>query len=144
MNGYMSKISLDALTKREQDVFQNLLQFRKDGYLADGTALALQIAHRRSYDFDIFVAKPVGAILRKKVAQVFGKVDFYVDTSEQISFKTKENIAVTFVTYYYQLLFPQVRTGSINLANVLDIAADRISQRILYSFRNKVLFRKRG
>lgn len=121
----MSKIHLDVLTKPEQDVFAQLLSFRKDGYLAGGTALALQIQHRRSYDFDIFVAKPVGAIFRKRVKQIFGKVDFYVDTSEQISFRTKENIAVTFVTYYYQTLFPQTRTESVNLANVADIACDK-------------------
>lgn len=125
MNGYMSRISLDVLTKNEQRIFQQLQLFRQDGYLADGTALALQIQHRRSYDFDIFVAKPISAIFQRKVERIFGDVDFYVDTPEQVSFKTKNNIAVTFVTYYYKLIFPQIRTKSINLANVFDIAADK-------------------
>lgn len=128
MRGFISKISLDVLTKTEQDVFSKLSLFKTYGYLAGGTALALQLKHRRSYDFDVFVKKPIQRLLRRKVDKVFGKVDFYVDTSEQISFKTREAIAVTFFTYYFPRIAPSVRGGTIDtisLASVLDIAADK-------------------
>lgn len=125
MKGFMSKISLDVLTEKEREVFRQLSFFKQYGYLAGGTALALQIYHRRSYDFDVFTKGPILSPLRKKVEGIFGKVDFYVDTSEQISFKTKDAIAVTFVTYDYPPLFPLLHTESINLASTHDIAADK-------------------
>lgn len=121
----MSKIYLDVLDEKKQQVFQNLLFFKRYGYLAGGTALALQIQHRRSFDFDVFTSKQISNSLRKKTADVFGKTDFYIDTSDQISFKTKDNIAITFVWYVYKPLYPPVVTNAINLASIYDIAADK-------------------
>lgn len=121
----MSRIHPDVLDEAQWSVFSKLVSFKDYGYLAGGTALALQIAHRRSFDFDVFVKNSISKSLRKKVRDIFGIVDFYVDTSDQISFKTYNNSAVTFVWYYYPLLDPPVRTDSINLASVHDIAADK-------------------
>lgn len=124
----MSKIHLDVLTEAERNIFHKLTFFKKYGYLAGGTALALQIRHRRSYDFDVFVKKPIVNSLRKKIGEIFGKVDFYVDTSEQISLKTKNNIAVTFVYYCYSPQYSFVRGGTIDaisIVSILDIAADK-------------------
>ncbi len=121
----MSKIYLDVLDEKKQRVFQNLSFFKRYGYLAGGTALALQIQHRRSYDFDVFTNKQVSNSLRKKASDVFGKINYYVDSSDQISFRTKDDIAITFVWYYYKTLYPLVVTNAINLASVYDIAADK-------------------
>lgn len=121
----MSKIYLDVLDEKKQRVFQNLSLFKRYGYLAGGTALALQIKHRISFDFDVFVYKQINNSLRKKSADVFGKTDFYVNTSDQISFKTKDDISITFVWYFYKTLYPLVTTNAISLASVYDIAADK-------------------
>ncbi|OGE68999.1 hypothetical protein A3H81_03550 [Candidatus Daviesbacteria bacterium RIFCSPLOWO2_02_FULL_38_18] len=40
-------------------------------YLAGGTALALQLGHRRSIDFDLFSNKKIPVDLLKKAEQVF-------------------------------------------------------------------------
>lgn len=125
MKGFMSKIHPGVLDETQRSVFSRLAAFKGYGYLAGGTALALQIAHRRSFDFDVFVKSSINKSLRRKVRDIFGIVDFYVDTSDQISFKTYNNSAVTFVWYYYSLLDHPVRTDSINLASVHDIAADK-------------------
>ena len=122
----MSKIHLEILDAKRLKIFKRLSQFRGDGYLAGGTALALQIKHRKSFDFDVFIKKPVDNNLRIKVKKVYGNVDFYVDSSDQISFKTKEGISVTFVWYYFNALKPVIRTESISLADPLDIAADKV------------------
>jgi hypothetical protein len=45
---------LDKKRKRLLPLFQI---FKKDFYLAGGTGLALQLGHRKSYDFDFFSEK---------------------------------------------------------------------------------------
>ena len=125
MKGVMSKIHLDILDEKQQVVFSKLSFFKRYGYLARGTALALQIQHRKSFDFDVFVKKSVDRNLKNKIKKVFGNVTYYVDTSDQVSFKTKDDISVTFVWYPYLHLFSLVRTSSISLSIVNDIAADK-------------------
>lgn len=121
----MSKIFLEILDTKRRKIFDNLFQFRKYGYLAGGTALTLQINHRKSFDFDVFIKNPISNHLRLKAKKIFGQINFYVDNSDQISFKTKEGISITFVWYYYKTIRPLVKTRSLSLASYFDIAADK-------------------
>ena len=51
----MTKLYLDVLDEPRRKVFERLSVFtRLGGVLAGGTAMALQLNHRRSDDFDIF------------------------------------------------------------------------------------------
>jgi hypothetical protein len=46
---------LEILDKKRKDIFAKLYKILgNDYYLAGGTALALQIGHRESLDFDVF------------------------------------------------------------------------------------------
>lgn len=121
----MSKIYLEILDKERQEVYQALANFKYFGYLAGGTALSLQIQHRKSFDFDVFVSKPISTLLRAKVKDVFGEVNYYTDSTDQISFVTQNNINVTFLWYYFKKLFPVITTNALSLASVQDIAADK-------------------
>lgn len=121
----MSKIFLEIFDKKREEVFRNLSAFKNFGYLAGGTALALQIKHRKSVDFDIFVRKAISNYLRLKSKRLFDALHFYVNTSDQLSFHTKDEIGVTFVWYYYKPLYPLVKTSSLSLASVRDIVADK-------------------
>ena len=53
----MENLHLEILDNKRQLIFHQLLNFKSLGYLAGGTALALQAGHRVSYDFDIFCRK---------------------------------------------------------------------------------------
>lgn len=121
----MSKIYPEILDKKRREIFGKLSKFKNCGYLAGGTALALQIKHRKSLDFDIFVQKAITNHLRLKAKRTFGKVNFYINTGDQISFTIKDDVSVTLVWYYHKNLTPLVKTNSISLASVLDIAADK-------------------
>ncbi len=125
MKDTMSKIYLESLDKTRQKFFQTLGIFKKVGYLAGGTALALQIYHRRSEDFDIFIERAIDNKLKLAIVKIFGEVSYYIDTSDQISFKTKEGISITFVWYYFQTIRPLVKTNSLFLSSIEDIAADK-------------------
>src|SRR3989344_7052484 len=121
----MSKIHQEFFDKDRLEVYNQLIHFQNIGYLAGGTALALQINHRISVDFDIFVSSAISNQLRLKAERVFGNLKYYVESSDQISFTTEKNINITFVWYYFPLLLPKIPTSSIQLAYISDIAADK-------------------
>lgn len=121
----MSKIYLELLDEGRKNVFYQLSNFANIGYLAGGTALFLQINHRESFDFDVFISRPITHFFRKKIEEIFGKQTYYVQTGDQISFHTQNEIGITFVRYYYKSIFPLVESPSIMLASPKDIAADK-------------------
>lgn len=125
MNFAMSKIHLEIFDTNRLKIFKKLSAFIADGYLAGGTALALQIGHRKSFDFDIFIEKPVSYKLKKRVEKLFRIHDYYVNTAEQISFHVDDAIGITFLTYPYKTLVAPLKTDSIRLAHVHDIVADK-------------------
>ena len=121
----MSKIYLDLLDKSRKKVFSTLSAFKPLGYLAGGTALALQINHRKSKDFDVFINQAVDNNLRLKIKKTFGEVNFYANTDDQISFETKNHVKITFLWYYFKPLKQFIDTDSLSLVSVDDIAADK-------------------
>jgi len=121
----MSKIHLEILNNDRLIVFDKLKAFHNEGYLAGGTALALQLNHRISEDFDVFINQEIDNKLRLKVKKIFCNVTFYVNTSDQISFITQNNVKVTFLWYYFNTLNLKIPTGSLSLASTDDIALDK-------------------
>ena len=125
MNADMSKIFLEIFDDERQKAFSKLAVFGADGYLAGGTALALQLGHRVSIDFDVFTYKAVGTRLRSAIVKHFSIQQVHLNTSDQYTFTTHENIEVTFVWFDYSLIRPLVSTPSISLASIADIAANK-------------------
>lgn len=121
----MSQIFPEILDAKRQALFATLAAFRNDGYLAGGTALALQLAHRISFDFDIFVYKSIDQPLRKKIAKTVNVTTVYVNSEDQYTFTTNNNIEITFVWFDVPLLLPLIPTSSLSLATVADIAANK-------------------
>lgn len=121
----MSKIYLEILDDARQQVFHKLRAFKRYGYLAGGTALALQLNHRKSVDFDIFVQKPIGTTLRREIKAVFGDKPYEINTADQITFPVNDGIEITFLYYWYPSARPLVETESISLASIEDIIADK-------------------
>ena len=60
---------LDILDKNQQELLPLVKQFSKNYYLVGGTAIALQIGHRRSIDFDLFTTKTVNKLRIKRTFQ---------------------------------------------------------------------------
>ncbi len=121
----MSKIYLELLDNDRLIVFNKLKAFKNEGYLAGGTALALQLHHRTSEDFDVFTNREIDNKLRLKVKNIFGNVTFSVNSTDQISFITHNGARVTFLWYYFKPLNPTVPTASLSLASIDDIALDK-------------------
>ena len=65
----------EILTANQLDLLPLLKSFSKDYYLVGGTAIALQINHRRSIDFDLFTDEDVK---RNRVKNKIKQMDFII------------------------------------------------------------------
>lgn len=121
----MSKIHLEIFDSKRKIVFDSLGIFADVGYLAGGTALALQLKHRVSYDFDVFINKEIDNTFRLRVNSLFSDATYSLNTTDQINIKTKENVNVSFIWYYFSLINPPIQTEALPLASSQDIVADK-------------------
>lgn len=121
----MSKIHLEILDTVRIRLFEKLRVFSSVGYLAGGTSLALQIGHRKSVDFDIFLPKQIDNSLRQRIQSSIDVEKYILNTDDQITVSTTDTISVTFLWYYFPLLEKSITTPYMPLASVIDIAADK-------------------
>jgi predicted nucleotidyltransferase component of viral defense system len=95
-------------------------------HLAGGTALALQLGHRISYDLDFFTAKEFDE--NKLLPEIKKISDFQL---ENISWRTIlgkfEDVRFSIFYYEYPLLYPTKKFGRINVIDMRDIAAMKIA-----------------
>ena len=121
----MSSIHLEILDNKRKEAFYKLKAFKNKGYLAGGTALSLQIRHRYSFDFDLFLNKEIQRKEYLLLRKYFSINKVLLNTSEQLTVATKENINITLVFYPYSPLFPLINTETISLLSLKDIALDK-------------------
>lgn len=122
----MLKLCQEILDPKRKRVWQELSALKKYGVLAGGTALAFQLGHRKSFDFDLFLPKPISRQFYKKVLDIFGKnIITRVSTGDILLIKTTENIDIHFVYVWYKNIYPTIKTDSLDLFSTGDIAADK-------------------
>lgn len=112
-----------ALTKEAIFLFPRFTKI-KGFYLVGGTALALQIGHRISIDFDFFSSKDLPQNLLQQVKRVFPNSSISVTyrVPEQLNILI-DNVQTTFLQYEYQVIDPFVSYQGICLASIREIAA---------------------
>jgi predicted nucleotidyltransferase component of viral defense system len=102
------------------------LQEAGDFYLAGGTALALQIGHRTSIDFDFYTGESFDslellAVLREQLS------DLDVQTQRQKTLRVLSGeTELSFFVYPYALIRPTVAFKRFHLASKEDIAAMKL------------------
>lgn len=124
----MSKLFIEILDKDKIEVFEQLRAFRKERYLVGGTALALQLGHRKSVDFDLFTNVKISLQDREKAVKVFGgNLHFTADNQNQLTFLTAKQVKVTFAYTPNRPLHELIANKSLPLPllSVADIASDK-------------------
>jgi hypothetical protein len=101
----------------------------RDFYLAGGTALAIQLGHRRSVDFDWFLEGriPDPLLLAREVQETVPLVTTRVEP--RTLFGTVNGVRVSFFEFRYPLLAPTVPWPEYGcrLASLQDIACMKLS-----------------
>lgn len=122
----MTKLHLEILDDARLAVFHKLNAYAQTTTLAGGTALALQIGHRKSFDFDLFTPKPITRSLYKSVQELFGESPAkHVDTGDQLTVELASGVEITFLYYWYPPLYPTIPTATLSLCDKRDIATDK-------------------
>ncbi len=124
-----------AFSGKAAELFPHFSRFKKF-YLVGGTALALQIGHRRSVDFDFFLYTELPENLLQQVKRQFpgSTISVSYRAHGQLTIFISD-IKVTFFAYPYPVLEPFVRYQSINIASINEIAAMKafaIGKRLSY------------
>ncbi len=97
-----------------------------DFYMAGGTALALQIGHRISVDFDLFSDKDIPRSLLKKVEDACHgfAVQSLVNDKGELTVLAG-GVKFTFLSYSFPLLESLVEHDGVRLLSVREIAATK-------------------
>ena len=120
----------DILDNKRLDLLPFFKNFKKDFYLGGGTALALQIGHRDSVDFDFFkkgeldTQKLFGDLGEIFKSHPILKVQEEFNTLSLIIF---DDIKLSFFGYKYKLIRGLIYEEDLNLASIEDIGCMKLS-----------------
>lgn len=121
----MSNNHLEILSHSQKQTLPLLKECASLGKLAGGSALALQLGHRKSYDFDIFSDKAIPKSLLAKTRQLFNPLQVLIDTGDELSIISEHNVKVSFIFYPFAYQFPSIVLEGIPAASWKDIALDK-------------------
>lgn len=115
----------EALNSEGQKVFPVLKNF-KPFYLAGGTAIALQLGHRLSVDFDLFSQRELPDSLLATVEKIFSghKVVAQVNNKDELTVFVDE-IKITFLHYPFPVLGDFVEYEGLNILTLPELAATK-------------------
>ena len=127
------KIFWDVIDYKKRALLKKLIKYipLTDFYLAGGTALALLLGHRKSFDFDWFSqSKFDTSELLNKLSKL-GNTEL-IEIKKDTLYLFLDNVQLTWLYYPYPLIDPVIKVEGINLASLTDIALMKliaISQR---------------
>lgn len=79
-------LDLRILTKKQKELVPLVAEMNSRFYLVGGTALALQMGHRRSIDFDLFSNKSFdNKMIVKKIEERFKINKIFVDSKDELT-----------------------------------------------------------
>ncbi len=111
------------LSPSQIKILPKLQVFKDDFYLVGGTALALQLGHRSSIDFDLFTRQAFDHQSIINSIKTFTSIDrIAIDTKDELTLFA-ENIKYTFYTYPYDVEHSILLDDILTMSDVLTIAA---------------------
>lgn len=117
------KIHLDILDSARKELLDRLTPLSSGFVMGGGTALALQLAHRKSFDFDFFSQSPIPKNFLNKLSSSIQVENIVVDTADELTIFTKDAVKLTFLYYPFTHYFKSIElSNGLNLYSVPEIA----------------------
>jgi hypothetical protein len=122
------QIQLDVLPENQLHLFHALsdMDWLSDFYLAGGTALALQLGHRQSIDFDLFKKTSLNREMIKKNLRDLGTMELYSEDQDTIHVGI-DGIRISFFNYGIPILGDFLKYKNMFIAPMLDIALMKLA-----------------
>lgn len=116
----------EAITSEAKIILERLKAF-PEFYLAGGTALALQIGHRVSVDFDFFQRKPISKGMLSRIKEVFKgfNIEIIVNQPQQLTVLIN-GVNVSFIEYPFPMTSILVDYSGIKMAPCSEIAVMKV------------------
>ncbi len=119
-----------VLDKKRLQILPCFKQLPGSFYLTGGTALALQLGHRISYDFDFFTPDSFNSShlleeLTNSVFKAFG-IKVVQEAENTLDILINEDVKASFLRYRYNLVFPLIKERYLTISNIRDIAATKL------------------
>jgi len=116
----------DILTGEQQRLLTLVKLFRQDFYLAGGTAIALQIGHRRSIDFDLFSGKPLRTTkIINTISRDKHRIDATLEESREELTMIIDGIKMTFMEYPFDIRLSVNLDDIIMMPDLITLAATK-------------------
>lgn len=113
----------EILSKEQIELLPLLKMANKNFGLVGGTAVALQIGHRRSIDFDLFSYKEFkNTNIKKQVSQIANITKTLVSKSGEFTFFC-DKVKITFFNFPYELEYKKKLDDIIKMPDLLTLAA---------------------
>ncbi len=123
-------LHLNILDQKRQQLLPLITAVGKSFYLAGGTALALQIGHRDSIDFDFFIEGNIDTlVLWIKIQDIFFRYKLIKTQNElnTLSCIIDGDIRLSFFGYNYPLIQTPSEESELKLASIFDIGCMKLS-----------------
>ena len=121
-------MKIEVLDSRRKRVFDLLKNFERidEFELGGGTALALQIGHRVSVDFDFFSKETLSESFRNNVIKRFSEntIEIKQSTKDELTFLI-DGVKITFLYYPFPRILPCVDLEGVKVLDILEIAATK-------------------
>lgn len=124
----MGKIFYQVFNQNQRRIFPELKFLTKENfYLAGGTALALQLNHRSSLDFDFYTRNHFKQdLLLAKLKEIFPQKVEETGKAKDTLFVRIDKVNSSFFWYKYPLLSPLLKSDGPKIASLGDIAAMKL------------------
>ncbi|MBI4240056.1 nucleotidyl transferase AbiEii/AbiGii toxin family protein [Candidatus Uhrbacteria bacterium] len=117
-----------AIEKKAEIIFRELneIPFFAQFYLAGGTALAVQIGHRISFDLDFFSQNFFSVKNTRNGLRSLGAVNVRLEDEHSLGVIVR-GVKMSFLEYPYPLLFPAIKWKNHgNLCDIRDIGCMKL------------------
>lgn len=113
----------EVLTKNQKELLPLIKSFSIQFGLVGGTAIALQIGHRRSIDFDLFTHKHFSnTSILNKIAQEFAIEKIFVDKPSELTILINK-VKLTFYKYPFGIEYSVKLDDIIKMPDFLTLSA---------------------
>ncbi len=114
----------NILDQKQTKLLPLVKEFSKNFYLVGGTALALQIGHRRSIDFDLFSDNPIVPLsIRRRISKSGKRIDSMISQSKEEFTVIVDEVKMTFLHYPFSIKRSVNFKDIIKMPDILTIGA---------------------
>jgi hypothetical protein len=136
-----AKLKLNILDKKRKAILPYLKVFKNDFYLAGGTGLALQLGHRKSYDFDFFSFNNFNINkLQDNIKTLFNdsKVEILQLEADTITVLVNNDVKISFFKINSLPVKPLIESEWFFICHELEIGAMKIAALLRSAYRDYV------